>query len=281
MKLYECFATLNVGPDAKWVEVRKSYHFLAKKYHPDLHPGNPSMTPKFQKISQAFKTLEIRYKSGFRNSSAWNTIKGQRNRFAKNQYEANPGDPQMATPLGNAPTPLQTAGKNQPTENAERSRKSFSDTLFCWEKKIFSLDIRKNIFLKKRLPSHSNLVRVKKGEESFQVRIPPGPWTRMFIRVPEKGHTSMFSKKRGDLLLTIHVPNSETPDPAPAVYYYKVRIPEQAIGTDKVWTLKSATGPIKFTLPKSARNGQKLILKANRNSTGPKCASHIMTLSLV
>ena len=103
----------------------------------------------------------------------------------------------------------------------------------------------------------------------------------MFIRVPEKGNKSMFSKKRGDLLLNIHVPNCESIDSAPPVFHYKVRIPEKDIGSDKVFTLKSATGPIKFTLPKTAQHGQKLILKANRNSTGPACASHIMTLSLV
>ncbi len=281
MKLSECFTTLNVGPNAKWEEVRRSYHFLAKKYHPDLNPGKPALTPKFQKISDAFNTLEVRYKISRQKSLAWKTVNEHRNRFYEDQSKDNSGVPMMATPLEKAPTPLNTASKIHPTENSERSFKGVGDTLFEWEKKIFSLDIRKNIFLKKRLPSHSNIVRVKKGEESFQVRIPSGPWTRMFIRVPDKGHKSMFSNKCGDLLLNIHVPNGETLDPAPAVYYYKVRIPENAIGTNKVWTLKSATGPIKFTLPKTAQDGQKLILKANRNSTGPKCASHIMTLSLV
>lgn len=281
MKLSECFTTLNISPEAKWEEVRRSYHFLAKKYHPDLHPGKPSMAPKFHKISEAFKILENRYKFSQEKSPAWKAIHEQRNRFSNKQNEANMGEPQMAAPLGNTPTPLKTAGKNHPIENTEPRFKGVGDTLFDWEKKIFSLDIRKNIFLKKRLPSHSNIVRVKKGEETFQVRIPSGPWTSMFIRVPDKGNKSMFSDKCGDLLLTIHVPDSEALDPAPAVYYYKVRIPEDAIGTNKVWTLKSATGPIKFTLPQTAEDGQKLILKANRNATGPKCASHIMTLNVV
>lgn len=281
MTLSECFTILNVDPNSKWEDVKKSYHFLAKKYHPDRHPGKSGMTPKFRKISEAYKTLETRYKSGPEKSPAWKTIKEQRNRFAKSHNDIEPGDPQMASPLGNAPTPLKTVSKNSTNDNADRGFKDVGDTLFEWEKKLLQLDIRKNIFLKKRLPSHSNIVRVKKGHESFQVRIPPGPWSSMFIRVPEKGHKSMFSQKRGDLLLKIHVPNSEIHDPAPATYYYKVRIPEQSIGTDKVWTLKSATGPIKFTLPKTAQHGQKLILKANRNSTGPKCASHIMTLNLV
>ena len=281
MRLSDCFATLNISPNAQWEEVRRSYHFLAKKYHPDLHPGKPSMTPKFHKISEAFKTLEVRYKSAPKNRAAWKTIQEQRNRFAGKKGAAESGNPQMAMPLGKTPTPLHTASKNHSTENAERGIKGWSTTLFEWEKKIFLLDIRKNIYLKKRLPTHSNVVRVKKGDESFQVRVPPGPWTQMFIRVPGKGNKSMFSKKCGDLLLNIQVPDNESSHPAPATYYYKVRIPEQAIGTDKVWTLKSADGPIKFTLPKKADHGEKFILNSSEKSSGASSASHIMTLNLV
>ena len=230
----------------------------------------------------AIKTLEVWHKWNLKKRTQ-KTINKQRSRFSNKNYEADQSNPQVASRLGESPTPLHPASKNKihPFKNAERGSNGLGATLFEWEKKIFLLDIRKNVFLKKRLPSHSNIVRVKQGEDSFQVRVPPGPWTSMFIRVPQKGNKSMFSEKRGDLLLNIHVPQRESIDPAPAVYYYKVRIPEKAIGTDKVWTLKSATGPIKFTLPKTAQDGQKLILKANRNSTGPSCASHIMTLSLV
>jgi len=281
MTITECYATLNVSSESQWAEVKSSYHFLAKKYHPDRHPGKPGMTSRFQKISAAFKTLEVRNKSDLKKMAQWKEINKQRSRFTNLHGAAEPNHPQVAAPLGKPPTPLHTADKNYPAENGERGTKGIGATLFEWEKKIFLLDIRKNIFLKKRLPSRANIVRVKKGEESFQVRIPPGPWTSMFLRVPEKGNRSMFSKKRGDLLLNIHVPNGESLQPAPAVYYYKVHIPEKDIGSDKVWTLKSATGPIQFTLPKTAKNGQKLILKANRNSTGPSCASHIITLDLV
>ena len=280
MTISECYTTLRVDSRSQWAEVKRSYHFLAKKYHPDLNPDKPGMAPRFRKISEAFKTLEIWHKRNLKKSTQ-RTINKQRSHVTNTQGEAEQNNPQVASPVGKSPTPLHIANKNHNSENSKRRFKRLGATLFEWEKKIFLLDIRKNIFLKKRLPSHSNIVRVKKGEESFQVRIPPGPWTSMFIRVPGKGNKSMFSKKRGDLLLNIHVPNSESIDPAPPVFRYKVRIPRKAIGSDKVWTLKSATGPIKFTLPKTAEHGQEFVLKANRNSTGPSSASHIMTLSLI
>jgi len=283
MRLFECFTILNVGPNSKWEEVKRSYHFLAKKYHPDLNPGKPGKAFHFRKISRAFKILEKRNKWNQMKKTQQKMANRKRNGFSINHDEANQSKPQFATPLGKAPTLLHTTTKNGTSKNSEQGFKRLGATVFEWEKKICLLDIRKNIFLKKRLPSHSNIVRVKMGEESFQVRIPPGPWTSMFIRVPEKGNRSMFSKKRGDLLLNIHVPNRESfaPSTAPAVYYYNVRIPEKAIGSDKAWTLKSANGPIKFTLPKTAQNGQKFVLKSNCDSAGASPSSHIMTLSLV
>ncbi len=281
MRISECFTALNVGPDSQWNEVKRSYHFLAKKYHPDIHPGKPGLTTRFRQISEAYKTLEKRHKFNLQKNAHRKAANKPRNIFAEKPGMAESQAPQTAMPLGKKPTPMFTASKTHSIENAESRIRGVGATLFEMERKLFLLDIRKDIFLKKRLPSHSNVVRVKKGNESFQVRVPPGPWTQMFIRVPEKGNKSMFSKRRGDLLLNIHVPESESPRPAPATYYYKVRIPKQAIGTDKVWTLKSATGPIKFTLPNNAQDGQKLTLKANRNATGPSCASHIMTLDLV
>ena len=62
---------------------------------------------------EAFKTLEIWYKSGPKKSPAWKTIKEQRKRFAEKQNQAESGDPQMARHLGEKPTPLHTANKNQ------------------------------------------------------------------------------------------------------------------------------------------------------------------------
>ena len=33
------YKVLGLGPDASDEEVKKAYRELAKKYHPDLHPG--------------------------------------------------------------------------------------------------------------------------------------------------------------------------------------------------------------------------------------------------
>jgi molecular chaperone DnaJ len=51
------YATLGVKRDAKPEEIRKVYRRLARKYHPDVNPGNKGSEEKFKEISAAYEIL--------------------------------------------------------------------------------------------------------------------------------------------------------------------------------------------------------------------------------
>jgi len=51
------YATLGVSRGAKAEEIRKAYRRLARKYHPDVNPGNKAAEEKFKEISQAYEIL--------------------------------------------------------------------------------------------------------------------------------------------------------------------------------------------------------------------------------
>ncbi len=278
MRLSECYNTLNVTPDSAWVEVKRSYHYLAKKYHPDVNAGRQGLSYKFRKINHAFKTLEASYKADngkkkMRTPSIIRAVPGRNSSPAKRNRHL------VAVPHKNALTQLDAHKRHE--SNTSVGLDKVRKTLFEWEKTLFLLDINKNIHIKKRIANQANIVRVKRGEDNFQVRIPPGPWTRMFIRIPQKGNKSLFSKKRGDLLLNIHVPANEALDPTSPKFYYKVRIPKESLGGNKVWILKSTDGPIRFTLPSNTVEGQKFTLKANSSQKEATCSDHIITVRLV
>ena len=48
---------LGVAKNATDEELKKAYRSLAKKYHPDLHPGNKAMEAKFKDINEAYGVL--------------------------------------------------------------------------------------------------------------------------------------------------------------------------------------------------------------------------------
>jgi molecular chaperone DnaJ len=51
------YATLGVSRGAKQEEIRKAYRRLARKYHPDVNPGNKASEEKFKQISEAYEIL--------------------------------------------------------------------------------------------------------------------------------------------------------------------------------------------------------------------------------
>lgn len=51
------YGVLGVSRDAKPEEIRKSYRHLARKYHPDVNPGNKGAEEKFKQLSEAYEIL--------------------------------------------------------------------------------------------------------------------------------------------------------------------------------------------------------------------------------
>ncbi len=52
------YQTLGVSPDASDEEIKRAYRALAKKYHPDLNPGDEEAAKKMQKINAAYEKIK-------------------------------------------------------------------------------------------------------------------------------------------------------------------------------------------------------------------------------
>lgn len=51
------YETIGVPRDAKEEEIRKNYRKLARKYHPDLNPGDKAAEDRFKKVQEAYDVL--------------------------------------------------------------------------------------------------------------------------------------------------------------------------------------------------------------------------------
>lgn len=57
MSIKDLYAVLGVKRDASDEEIKKTYRKLARKYHPDVNPGNKEAEDRFKEISAAFEVL--------------------------------------------------------------------------------------------------------------------------------------------------------------------------------------------------------------------------------
>ena len=58
------YKVLGVSPDASDEEIKQAYRRLAKKYHPDLNPGDQTAAKKMQQINAAYEQIKNPEKTG-------------------------------------------------------------------------------------------------------------------------------------------------------------------------------------------------------------------------
>lgn len=59
---HDYYQTLGVARDANAEDIRKSYRKLARKYHPDLNPGDKSAENRFKDVQEAYDVLSDKEK---------------------------------------------------------------------------------------------------------------------------------------------------------------------------------------------------------------------------
>jgi DnaJ-class molecular chaperone len=256
MQIAECFKILNVSPGDEWLRVRKSYHSLARQLHPDINPvrgGIQLGDARLKEINQAFEKLETHYKTHI---------------LPDNRRIVDRGN----TKLGSL---LKTLRDNPFVQSAYRSSLDFLEKL---DNKAFQLDIQKDIKISGSVLQKGGSLNLKSGKESFAVKIPSGDWNQMSLRVTGKGERSLFSQRRGDLLLNLRVPIAEIAITDSSRFSYEMKIPPEKIAGRRTMTLNSSEGPIKFILPRNTRDGQSFTL---RSGWGGKSETlHILTVRL-
>ncbi len=84
------YKVLGVSPDATDDEIKKAYRTLAKKYHPDLHPGDKETEQKMKEVNEAYDAIKNRrsgsYDGGYSSYGGYSSGRGSG--YSSTRYSA-------------------------------------------------------------------------------------------------------------------------------------------------------------------------------------------------
>lgn len=95
MDFKDYYSILGVSKDADEKTIKKAYQKLAKKYHPDVNPGNKEAEEKFKEVAEAYEAIgdhekRHKYDEVRQNYEAWQN-NGRQGNYDWGRWQANPG----------------------------------------------------------------------------------------------------------------------------------------------------------------------------------------------
>lgn len=263
MDIQECYRILKVEPGAEWTDIKKSFHRLAWEYHPDRNTGNRASEEKFKEISRAYQTLE-----------RW--IQSQQ--FSYRVYSHAVSTKDHVTSFDEEVAPFDFL-----PEGIHKYLNRWTQQMWRWfqryEEKWLELDIEKVVTIDSVTATKGGIIKVKSTAGSFHVEVPRETLTETILRVPGKGEKGLFNRAPGDLLLKIQVAPDRGKHSGVSEYFYQVKV----VGgrPQKVRTLDTHEGPIKYLLPKNMKPGQSFVLKSKPHPKTGKVNHHILVVDLI
>jgi curved DNA-binding protein len=209
------YSILGVAKNSSSEDLKKSYRRLARKYHPDMNPGDKAAENRFKEVTEAYEVLSDAEKrrrydqfgqyvnqpssSSRSASSTAGTRGGYTPMPDMGGYDfANYGsfDDFLNELLGRANSP-----GGRPAANRQENTTSVSTSSNGDREANINLTILEAF---KGAEKSFNI-----GTENIKIRIPLGAKSGSRIRVRGKGGVNSYSKQRGDLYLTITIKNNE------------------------------------------------------------------------
>lgn len=219
------YALLGVNKNASADEIKKAYRRLARKYHPDLNPGDKTAEAKFKEITEANEVLsDVDKRSQYdRFGQYWKQSEQPRTNPRSNNSTTPGNNPpgdfntvdfgqynnfddfvnELLGRFNNSSNPNPAGTKTTATKNGadgftgNTSTSNSPGNLGGDREATISLSLTEAY---KGVQKSFNL-----GTETIKVRIPGGAKAGSRIRVRGKGNINTYNKQRGDLYLTVEL----------------------------------------------------------------------------
>ncbi len=265
------YEILEVSPNASPDEIKTAFRKLARRYHPDVNPGDLTAEEKFKDINEAYEVLSDEEKRSQYNE--FNRYVQQKSKkkssFNRNGNSATADYSQVKDfnsfveqmRNGRTNTRSNTATQESPRiriNNTEGYRPGTTKTTKVVNPRSDTvrprdIEARLNLPLEKAYQGGKERIRLEDGR-SLEVEMPPGMIDGQKIRLKGQGLAG------GDLYLKITVAPHPIFELQGADIYCRIPVtPSEAVlgGAIEVPTID---GLVKMTVPSGLRSGQRLRL---------------------
>ncbi len=205
MAKQDYYKTLNVQRNASAKDIKQAYRRLARKYHPDVNPGDAAAEQKFKDISEAYSVLE--------NPENRRTY----DQFGHQAFGQGGFDPSAGSGRGGFSTDnLRDLFGNQGGRGGADSFGSIFEDIFGGNQSRSqrseqpSRDLEQTVDISfedavRGTTIQLSIPRSNGDTDRLQVKIPAGVNTGSKIRVPGKGRTGRYGSASGDLYILTQV----------------------------------------------------------------------------
>ncbi|MFQ5669882.1 MAG: DnaJ C-terminal domain-containing protein [Acidobacteriota bacterium] len=264
------YEVLGVTRGASDAEIRKAYKRLARKYHPDVNPGNRRAEDRFKTISEAYGVLSDKQKRAAYdqygsfdpardtggNSGHWE-FRGFD--FGEPGGQGSPFSDLFARIFSEAGRGARAASERQAgTDLQVVLRIGFLDAI---------RGMTAPLSIRRKVRSGSRWVT---RQERIQVRVPPGVTDGVRLKVAGKGHAARGSGKPGDLYVVVQVvPHLVFERRGDNIYCtVPVTLTEAALGARI--EVPTVEGRAILRIPPGTQSGQKLRLRGKGVSSSSR-----------
>lgn len=239
---------LGLNRSASDQEIKKAYRKLAKKYHPDMNPGDENAEKIFKEVTEAYNVLSDKEKKKLYDQfghAAFDGSMGENPREAYEQWNMGSGFE------GGHREYYYNGNMDDIFENM------FGD-FFAGSKDVNG---EITISLKEAALGCEKIIRMENGSsKTLAVKVPAGISEGQTIRLKGKGKTGRGGKT-GDLLIQVHVREDGIFRREGDDVYITQSVPYTTAILGGEITVSTLYGPVKCKVPAGSQTGSKLRLK--------------------
>jgi curved DNA-binding protein len=275
------YEILGVSKTASIDEIKQAFRRLARKYHPDVNPGNKQAEARFKEVSEAYEVLSDSDKrqkydqfgqywkqvgEGFPSGGVGVDMGG----FDFSQYSN--FDDFINELLGRFSSTGANSGRNGRQTYTYRTStggptgfggfSGFDDFAgFDNSSGTGTADTEAGITLSLAEAFQGVQKRLSIGKETIDVRIPPGAKPGVRVRVRGKGQMNPYTQQRGDLYLKIDIqPHTFFQFEGDNLVCEVPVTPDEAVLGASI-EVPTPDGKVNLNIPAGIRSGQSLRLR--------------------